>query len=163
MNYPYIRAWGMMLGSFSSYIDYEVRKAEWTHAPQTAFYLHQDGSWETFEGIQLSDTRERIISLVETMKKPSTNEMQPQKYEDKNVPGLKKVHIRYLDYYTRQMSKLTNKLSDMQEKFVTTVDCGQAEQLNSQLKHLLDVINSIPLARRGVPDLSGIQGERRLV
>ncbi len=68
MNYPYIRAWGMMLGSFPSFIECEVEEAERTHAPQTAIYQDQDGNWMTFEDIQLSDTRKRIASLVETMK-----------------------------------------------------------------------------------------------
>lgn len=67
-NYPYIRAWGMMLGSIQSFIEYEVGKAERTNAPQTAIYQNQNGDWVTFEEIQFADTRERIAALVEGMR-----------------------------------------------------------------------------------------------
>ena len=35
-DYPYIRAYGLLLGSFQSYIDSDVEKARQTNAPQTA-------------------------------------------------------------------------------------------------------------------------------
>lgn len=65
MDYKYIRAWGQMLGSFPSYIEGEVERAKRDHAPQTAIYRRQDGSWATFEGIQRKDTRALVKQLAE--------------------------------------------------------------------------------------------------
>lgn len=64
MDYLYIRAWGKMLGSFPCYIEREVDKARWDHAPQSAIYRRQDGTWATFEKIERQDTKDLIASIV---------------------------------------------------------------------------------------------------
>ena len=73
MDYLYIRAWGKMLGSFTSYIEREVEKARKDHAPQTAIYQRQDGSWATFGSVSSGDTRDAVQALVNQMKKESTD------------------------------------------------------------------------------------------
>lgn len=68
-DYKYIRAWGMMLHSYSYYIEGEVEKARRDGAPETAIYRHDDGTWATFEGIRREDTKETIRALVRDMEK----------------------------------------------------------------------------------------------
>lgn len=89
-DYPYIRAYGLLLGSFQSYIDSEVEKARRTNAPQTAVSQYQDGSWETFEDITFSDTRDRIASIVAEMQKENAGEMPPQNCEGTPLSNDKK-------------------------------------------------------------------------
>lgn len=55
-DYPYIRAWGEMMGSFRPYILGEVDKARRTGAPHTAIY-ERDGTWHTIEGVTNGETR----------------------------------------------------------------------------------------------------------
>lgn len=89
-DYPYIRAYGLLLGSFPSYIDGEVEKAGRANAPQTAISRRQDGSWTTFEEIQFDDTRERIAALVAKMQEEQASEMPTQKCKDRMLSGVKK-------------------------------------------------------------------------
>lgn len=89
-DYPYIRAYGLLLGSFQSYIDNEVEKARQTNAPQTAVSQYQDGSWATFEDITFSDTRDRIASIVAEMQKENAGEMPPQNCEGTPLSNDKK-------------------------------------------------------------------------
>jgi hypothetical protein len=64
MDYLYIRAWGQSLGSTNIFIEEEVRKARKDHAPETAIYHRQDGTWATFEEIDSEKTKEYIASIV---------------------------------------------------------------------------------------------------
>jgi hypothetical protein len=64
MDYLYIRAWGQLLGSVQNYIEVEVERARQDHAPETAIYRRQDGTWATFEEIQSEDAKECIASIV---------------------------------------------------------------------------------------------------
>ena len=68
MDYKYIRAWGISLGSFDYYIENQIAKAKEDNAPQTAIYKRQDGTWATFEEIKREDTKEEIARLVDNMK-----------------------------------------------------------------------------------------------
>lgn len=65
MNYAYIRAWGLSLGSFPEYIAGEVERARRDNAPETATYRREDGSWATFEEISSERVREQIAALVD--------------------------------------------------------------------------------------------------
>lgn len=57
-----------------------------------------------------------------------------------------KIHINYLDAYTKQLSQLTSELVDMRDKYDVTVDLDQVERLSSQLEQLKAVVNTLPLA-----------------
>lgn len=147
-DYPYIRAYGLLLGSFQSYIDSEVEKARRTNAPQTAVSQYQDGSWATFEDITFSDTRDRIASIVAEMQKENAGEMPPQNCEGTPLFNDKKtkIHISYLGYYASKLSEIADSLSDSQKKYDVTADRDQVEQMKRQLERLQAVLNTLPLA-----------------
>jgi hypothetical protein len=55
-QYPYIRAWGAMMGSSAAYIEREVFAAREAGAPATAIFARFDGpkptgEWATFEDV----------------------------------------------------------------------------------------------------------------
>lgn len=147
-DYPYIRAYGLLLGSFQSYIDSEVEKARRTNAPQTAVSQYQDGNWATFEDITFSDTRERIAAIVAEMQKENAGEMPPQNCEGTPLSNDKKtkIHISYLGYYASKLSEIADSLSDSQKKYDVTADRDQVEQMKRQLERLQAVLNTLPLA-----------------
>lgn len=147
-DYPYIRAYGLLLGSFQSYIDSEVEKARQTNAPQTAVSQYQDGNWATFEDITFSDTRERIAAIVAEMQKENAGEMPPQSCEGTPLSNDKKtkIHISYLGYYASKLSEIADSLSDSQKKYDVTADRDQVEQMKRQLERLQAVLNTLPLA-----------------
>lgn len=74
MDYKYIRAWGQRLNSFPGYIENEVEKARRDHAPQTAIYQCQDGSWATFEEIESENSRNTIAMIIEKMQQEAQQE-----------------------------------------------------------------------------------------
>ena len=90
-DYPYIRAYGLFMGSFQSYIDSEVEKARRTNAPQAAICQLPDGRWSTFEDIRFNDTKERIAALVANMQEEPISEMPSQKREGRTLSGVKKI------------------------------------------------------------------------
>jgi hypothetical protein len=68
-HYPYIRAWGRMLGSHQSYIEEQVRRARLENAPKNATYrktsgLRGDGGWSTDPEIVSEYTRQRIDEII---------------------------------------------------------------------------------------------------
>lgn len=67
-KYIYIRAWCQLLGSFPAFTDREIARAAADHAPPTAIYRRDDGTWATFEGIRREDTRQTIQAIVDEMK-----------------------------------------------------------------------------------------------
>ena len=147
-DYPYIRAYGLLLGSFQSYIDSEVEKARRTNAPQTAICQLPDGRWSTFEDIRFNDTKERIAALVANMQEEPISEMPPQNCEGTPLSNDKKtkIHISYLGYYASKLSEIADSLSDSQKKYDVTADRDQVEQMKRQLERLQAVLNSLPLA-----------------
>ena len=46
-DYPWIRAWCHMLGSYAYYTKRQGEQARQDHAPGNAIYKQQDGSWAT--------------------------------------------------------------------------------------------------------------------
>ena len=56
-DYPYIRAWGRMLGSDSYYIDRQVAQARTDGAPPNAVYRNANGQWQTTDDVVLADSR----------------------------------------------------------------------------------------------------------
>jgi hypothetical protein len=58
-DYPYIRAWGRMMGSMPYYIEDRVAEARKDRAPQDATYK-KDGTWLTVDGITNEETRSQL-------------------------------------------------------------------------------------------------------
>ena len=56
-DYPFIRAWGRIMGSHRDYIDHQVELAREDQAPPDAIYRRDDGTWATTDEILRSDTR----------------------------------------------------------------------------------------------------------
>lgn len=63
LDYPYIRAWGRMMGSHSYYVDDQVEKARRNKAPQNAVYYNIN-SWQTFDKVTNPHTIAVITRLV---------------------------------------------------------------------------------------------------
>lgn len=60
-DYPWIRAWDRMMGSFSYWTDMQLIRARADNAPQDAVYYNQDvGLWVTLEEIESEETRTRL-------------------------------------------------------------------------------------------------------
>lgn len=51
-----------------------------------------------------------------------------------------KIHLNYLDVYTKRLSQLENELLDMLDKYDVTADLDQVERLSNQLEQLKDVL-----------------------
>ena len=76
MKYLYLRAWCRLLGSFPSFTECEVARAEAEQAPQTAVYRRIDGTWVTFEEIQSEATKQAVQAIVREMKAHSGRDVQ---------------------------------------------------------------------------------------
>lgn len=59
-EYPWIVAWGRMLGSYPYYIDQQVAQARHDGAPNTAIYKDSTGTWQTTDDITSELTRHRL-------------------------------------------------------------------------------------------------------
>ena len=59
-EYPFIRAWGQMMGSRDPYIRDQFARARAEGAPPTAIYRTQAGTWATTEDITRSTTRREL-------------------------------------------------------------------------------------------------------
>lgn len=58
----------------------------------------------------------------------------------------KRIHISYLDVYSKQLSQLTDELLFLQDKYEVTADLEQVERLSNQLEQLKTVVDNLPLA-----------------
>lgn len=69
VDYPYIRAWGQLLGSGQYYIDQEVELARKEGAPADAIYHNREDSyWARFADIADSNPNKATVArLVESM------------------------------------------------------------------------------------------------
>ncbi|XVV02468.1 hypothetical protein ACQPW3_34690 [Actinosynnema sp. CA-248983] len=56
-DYPFVRAWGRLMGSYDYYIRDKVQLAREDHAPANAVYRREDGTWTTTDDITLATTR----------------------------------------------------------------------------------------------------------
>ncbi len=52
-KYRYIQVWCRLLGSSPAYTENETTRAMADNAPETAIYQKDDGTWATFETIQM--------------------------------------------------------------------------------------------------------------
>ncbi len=59
-NYPYIRAWGKILGSRPGYIEDQVTYATLRGAPADATFLRSNGTWATTREITRVTTRQYL-------------------------------------------------------------------------------------------------------
>jgi hypothetical protein len=66
-DYPYIRAWGRMMGSYRYYVEGQLQLARQEKAPQNATYRGEEGwhTWDDFKGSAV--TRLQIEDLVKEM------------------------------------------------------------------------------------------------
>ena len=56
-DYPYIRAWGRLVGTATQYIHDRVVQARDERAPANAVYRNLDGQWLTTDDVLLPETR----------------------------------------------------------------------------------------------------------
>ncbi|MEJ3741760.1 hypothetical protein WEI85_00460 [Actinomycetes bacterium KLBMP 9797] len=59
-DYPCIRAYGRMVGSYTDYIDGQVELARAEGAPTNAIHRDRDGGWKTTDDIVSAETRQRL-------------------------------------------------------------------------------------------------------
>lgn len=59
-DYPYIRAWCKMMGSFDYWLQDQLEQARADNAPQNATYRRDDGTWSTTDNITNPDTRTQL-------------------------------------------------------------------------------------------------------
>lgn len=61
-DYPYIRAWGLLLKSPNFYVEHVVKQAQNDNAPKRAVYKRAIGTWRTLDECnkELQDTIEKI-------------------------------------------------------------------------------------------------------
>lgn len=57
-----------------------------------------------------------------------------------------RIHINYLDVYSKQLSQLIEELLGLQDEAKVTADLEQVERLSSQLEQLKTVVDNLPLA-----------------
>jgi hypothetical protein len=61
LPYPYVQAWGRMLGSSQLYVADQITRARAEHAPSDAVYRdHDTGRWITTDEIWPAQTRDRL-------------------------------------------------------------------------------------------------------
>ena len=66
-NYPYIVAWGRLMGSAQYYVMDQLRLAKMEHAPATAIYRTAAGTWRCLEeDVARASTRDWLKEWVAT-------------------------------------------------------------------------------------------------
>jgi hypothetical protein len=64
MIYPYIRAWGRMMGSSPVYVERQVERARRDRAPADAIFYGRDRRWHQFRHVNSGYTRFVIEEIV---------------------------------------------------------------------------------------------------
>ena len=59
-DYPFVRAWGRLMGSHQYYIDDQVELARQEQAPANATHRRDDGTWATTDEIVRAHTRQQL-------------------------------------------------------------------------------------------------------
>jgi len=67
-DYPYITAWGKMLGSFDYYIKNVIEQAQKENAPKRSVYKRAVGTWCT-----LDDCNKEVQEMIEKIVKESAD------------------------------------------------------------------------------------------
>lgn len=68
MDYCYIRAWERLMGGFPYYIEMQLAKARKEHAPQTAIFRRDDGTWALVQEIRFEDIQVRVQQLADDIR-----------------------------------------------------------------------------------------------
>lgn len=70
-EYPWVRAWGELMGSYQYYIKDQIARAKAAGAPQTAVYQPANGpstEWVTLDAITSSHTQRQLIIWADNNK-----------------------------------------------------------------------------------------------
>jgi len=62
-DYPYIIAWGKVMGSFPSYVQMQVDSARASEAPKDAIYRRAN-KWFTLDDVKQEQMKTRLIKIV---------------------------------------------------------------------------------------------------
>jgi hypothetical protein len=68
VEYPYIYAWGRLMGSFNYYIERQMNDAKIDKAPSNAIYKNAQG-WVTFDKISASTNQETYDFIIREVAK----------------------------------------------------------------------------------------------
>lgn len=68
-RYPYIYAWGRMMGSRQYYVFDQIMDAIVENAPLDAVYKKDDGTWATFREVTNPSTRKHITDWIDRYNK----------------------------------------------------------------------------------------------
>ena len=68
MDYKYVRAWNIMMGSFDYYINSEVEKAKQDKAPDDAIYKNHLDKWVTVSEIKNEETKRQVADIAASLK-----------------------------------------------------------------------------------------------
>lgn len=68
VEYPYIYAWGRLMGSFNYYIEGQMNDAKIDKAPSNAIYKNAQG-WVTFDTISASTNQETYYFIIREVDK----------------------------------------------------------------------------------------------
>jgi hypothetical protein len=60
-DYPCIRRWGRMMGSYPHYIENQIKQAREDEAPEDATFRGEDGRWHRASEIKNEDVRKLIM------------------------------------------------------------------------------------------------------
>jgi hypothetical protein len=60
-NYPYIRAWGALMHSFTYYIESQVKQAQDEKAPHDAIYKDHMGRWHCWSQMKDNNQNKPVI------------------------------------------------------------------------------------------------------
>lgn len=66
-KFPYVCAWGALLGSHDYYVANELRQAHADHAGMDAIYKRDNGTWATVKDVQSEDTVDYLHKFVKEM------------------------------------------------------------------------------------------------
>ena len=61
-QYPYIRAWGVLMGSYEYYVKMQIEQALSDQAPQDAIYKdHDNGRWHRWSEMKKDNPNKAIV------------------------------------------------------------------------------------------------------
>ncbi len=67
VDYPFLRAWGRMMGSYPYFVDEQVERARKEQAPSDAIYRDMQGRWARYSEIRSFMTRSALDGILREM------------------------------------------------------------------------------------------------
>lgn len=64
VQYPYLLAWDIMMGSYQGWKELMQETAAKENAPATAVYRNSANNWQTYENISRQETKDRIDQIM---------------------------------------------------------------------------------------------------